>query len=119
MVFAKLTGGIAERLKHVGDGGVFGLKSYRSAGHSDFGQASTERVLAGNEGCTTSSAALLSVPVSKRHSLVGDTVDVGGVVAHCAEAEAADVPYADVVAPEDQNIRLLCSHDLLLFHLIL
>src|SRR5208282_5184168 len=110
MVFAKLTGGIAERLEHVGDGRVFGLKSYRRAGHSDLGQAGAERVLAGDEGGASSGAALLTVPVSQGYALVGDAVDVGGVVTHRAEAEAADIPDADVIAPKDENIRLFCGH---------
>ena len=46
MVFAELTGGIAERLEQFGDGRVFRLKSDSGAGHADFGQAGAERVLA-------------------------------------------------------------------------
>ena len=29
-------------------------------------------------------------------------------------AEVTDIPHADVIAPEDQDIGLLCSHDLFL-----
>ena len=50
MVLAELTGGIAERFEQFGYGRVFRLKSDRGAGHADFGQAGTERVLAADEG---------------------------------------------------------------------
>jgi hypothetical protein len=114
MVLAELAGGIAEWLEHFGNGGVFWLKSDGSAGHSDFGQAGAERVLAADEGRTSSGAALLAVVVGEGDAFLGDAVDVWRPVAHHTPAEVADIPGADVIAPEDQDIRLLCSHDLFL-----
>ena len=107
MVLAELTGGIAERLEQFGDGRVFRLKSDSGAGHSDFGQAGAERVLAADEGCASGGAALLAVVVGEGDAFVGDAVDVRRPVAHHASAEVTDVPDADVIAPEDQDIRLL------------
>src|SRR4051812_25774358 len=100
MVFAELTGGVAERLEQFRDGRVFRLKSHRSAGHSDFGQAGAERVLTTNEGCTPGGAALLAVEVGESDAFVGDTIDVRGLVAHHASAEVTDIPGTDVIAPE-------------------
>src|SRR4029077_8150987 len=114
MVFAELTRGIAEWLEHLGNGRIFRLQSDSGTGHSDFGQAGAERVLAGDESCASSSAALLAVVVGKGDTFGGDAVDVWRPVAHHATAEVADVPCTDVIAPEDQDIRLLCSHDLFL-----
>src|SRR6266851_751 len=112
MVLAKLTGGVTERLEQFGDGRVVRLKSENGAGQSDFGQAGAERVLPGDEGCATGSAALLAVPVGEFDAFLGDAVDVRSLVAHHAIAVATDIPVADVIAPQDQKIRLLCSHDL-------
>src|SRR5438552_11160239 len=114
MVLSELTGGVAERLEQVGDGRVFRLKSHRCTGQSDFGQAGAERILTADEGCTSSGAALLAVIVGEFNALVGDTVDVWRTVAHHAIAKVADIPHANVIAPENQDIGLLCSHDSLL-----
>ena len=115
MVLAELAGDVAVRLEQFGDGGVLRLKSDIGSGHPHLGQPCAERVLAGNEGGTARGAALLGVVVGEGHAFVGDTVDVGRAVAHLAAAVVADVPPADVVAPEDQDVRFLwLSHFTLL-----
>jgi hypothetical protein len=83
-------------------------------GQSDFGQAGGKRVLPSDESCASSRAALLAVIVGELNAFVADAIDVRRAIAHLAIAESADVPHADIVAPKDQNIRLLCSHALLL-----
>ena len=110
MVFAELAGGVAERLEQFSDGRVFRLKSDGSAGHSYFGQTGAQRVLAADEGCTSSGAALLPVVVGEGDAFLGDAVDVRGPITHHAPAEVTDVPDADVIAPENQNVRFLCCH---------
>ena len=119
MVLAELAGGIAERLEQFGDGRVFLLQSDGGAGHADLGQARADRVLAGDEARAAGGAALLGVVVGEGHPFLRDAVDVGGPVAHHAAAEVADVPDADVVAPEDQDVWfflfLLCHIVLLSF----
>src|SRR5262249_29355276 len=52
-------------------------------------------------------AGLLGVAVGEDRPLLGDAVDVGRAVAHHAAVVGADVPVADVVAPEDEDVRLL------------
>ena len=52
-------------------------------------------------------AALLAVPVGEQRTLGGDAVDVGRLVAHHAVVVGADVELADVVAPDDDDVRLL------------
>jgi hypothetical protein len=47
----------------------------------------------------------------KRPPLLGDSVDVGGLIAHQAIAVAAQVALADVVAPEDEDVGLAVGHD--------
>ena len=119
MVLAELAGGVAQRLEQFSNGRVFLLKADRGAGHADLGQARADRVLAGDEARAAGGAALLGVVVGEGHPFLRHAVDVGGLVAHHAATEVADVPYPDVVPPEDQDIRfllfLLCHIVLLLF----
>src|SRR5436190_20355989 len=114
MVLAKLAVGIAERLEKFGNGWVFRLKPHRRTGHSDFGQASAERVLAGDKCRASCGATLLAVIVSESAPFIRNTVDIRGSIAHHAATEIADIPCADVITPENQDIRLFCSHDLFL-----
>ena len=46
-----------------------------------------------------------AVVVGEGNPLVADPVDVGRAVAHLPAVVVADVPAADVVAPQDQNVR--------------
>ena len=107
MVLAELAGGVAQRLEHFGNGRVFLLQADGGAGHADLGQAGADRVLPGDEAGAAGGAALLRVVVGEGHPFLRDAVDVGGPVAHHAAAEVADVPYADVVAPQDQDVGFL------------
>ena len=106
MVLAELSGRIPERLQQFGYGRVFLLQADSGARHADLGQASADRVLAGDEAGTACRTALLGVVVRERYPFGGDPVDVGGAVAHHAAAEVADVPDANVVSPQDQDVRL-------------
>jgi hypothetical protein len=90
------------------------LKPESGAGHSNFGQAGAERVLAGDEGGASGGAALLAVVIGEASTFVGDAVDVWSVVPHLTSAIETDVPPADVITPQDQDIGLLCSHCLFL-----
>ncbi len=110
VVLAELTGRVAQRLEQLGDRRVLLLQAHVGAGHADLGQPRPDRVLAGDERRTTCRAALLRVVVGERHALVAHAVDVRRPVAHLAPAVVADVPPAHVVAPEDQDVRFLCSH---------
>jgi hypothetical protein len=61
-------------------------------------------------------AALLAVGVGEAHTLLRDAVDVRRPVAHQAVAVTTQVGDADVVSPDDKDIRLLLfwSHTFLL-----
>src|SRR6185437_12564800 len=111
VVLAELTGGIAERLEQICDGWVFRLKAQSGTRHADFGQTGAERILASNESSTPGGAALLAVVVGEGATLVGHAIDVGSVITHHAAAEETDVPRADVITPQDQNVRFFRCHD--------
>ena len=51
-------------------------------------------------------AALLRVGVGEQRAFLGEAIDVGRLVAHDAEVVGADVVDADVVAPDDEDVRL-------------
>ena len=105
MVFPELAGGIAMRLEQLGDGGVFRLQADVGSGHPYLGQTGAERVLAGYKGGTSGGATLLAVVVGESGALVGHAVDVGRAVTHLTAIVVADVPPADVITPENQDVR--------------
>jgi hypothetical protein len=105
VVLAELPGGVAERLEQLGDGRVLGLQPQRRRRDPDLGEAGAEHALAGDERRAPGGAALLAVGVGEPHALVGDAVDVGRPVAHQPVAVAAQVGDADVVTPDDQDVR--------------
>ena len=116
MVLAELADGVAMRLEQLGHGRVFSAQTDVGPRHSDLGQTCTDRILASDERGASSGAGLLPVGIGKQRALVCDAVDVWGPVAHLAAAIVADVPPADVVALEDEDVRLVWfSHFNLLF----
>ena len=86
---------------------VFLLQAFLGARQADLEQAGAERRLPGDEGRAAGGAALLAVPVGEQRAFLGDAVDVGRLVAHHALVVGADVPVADVVAPDDQDVGFL------------
>ena len=108
MVLAELAGGVAQRLEQFGDCRVFFLQADGRARHADLGQTRADRVLAGDEARAAGGATLLGIVVGEGDPFLRDAVDVRRVVAHHAAAEVADVPYPDVVAPQNEDVRLTC-----------
>ena len=80
---------------------------WSAPGQADLGQASAEHALPHDEGGAPRGAGLLTVVVREKHALVGNPVDVRRPVAHHAFGVGADVGLADVVTPDDQDVRLL------------
>ena len=107
MVLAELAGDVALRPEQRGDRRVGGRHALGRAWQADLGEAGADRRLAGDEGGAAGGAALLAVPVGEHRALVGDAVDVGRLVAHHPAVVRADVESADVVAPDDEDVRLL------------
>ena len=107
VVLAELAGGVALRLQRRRDRRVLRLQAQRRTGQAHLGQAGAIRVLAGDERCPSGGATLLPVVVGEQHPFRGDAVDVGGSVSHQPVAVATEVALPDVVAPDDQDIRLI------------
>src|SRR5580658_1840756 len=74
-----------------------------------------DRVLTSDEACAAGRAALLAIPIGEGCPFLRDAIDVGGRVTHHALAVMAYIPIADVVAPDDEDVRFvrLCHAPLL------
>ena len=109
VVLAELAGGVALALQDRGHRDVGLLPAFLRAGHADFGHARAHGHAAADEGRATGGAALLRVVVGEGDAFLGDAIDVRRLVAHHATAVVADVPGADVVAPDDEDVGFLLS----------
>jgi hypothetical protein len=107
MVLAELAGGVAERLQELGDRRILRLQAHRRTRDADLGEAGAEDALPSEEGCTARGAGLLAVRVGEPHPFIGDAVDVGRAIAHHPAAVATQVPDADIVTPDDEDVRLV------------
>jgi hypothetical protein len=110
VVLAELPGRVPQRLEQLGDRRIALLESDVHAGHADLAHAGAVDALAGDERRAACSAALLAVGVGEEHPLVGDAVDVRREVPHEPAAVAAQVRDADVVTPDDQDVRFGFRH---------
>jgi len=110
VVFAKLSSSIALGLEQLSDGGIFRFKAGFSARQPHLAETGAEDALAGDEGRTTSGAALFGVVVDEATTLLGYAVNIGGLIAHQAIAVATQIALADVVTPEDENVGFSVWH---------
>ena len=106
VVLAELAGGVALRLEQFGERRVLLGQPFLGAGQADLEQAGAEAGLAGDERGTPGRAGLLGVVVGEDRTFLGDAVDVGRAVAHHAAVVGADVPVADVVTEDDEDVGL-------------
>ena len=106
VVFSKLAGDIALSLEQLGDRYVAGLQTFLGTRQAHLQQAGAEAALAGDKTRASGRAALLAIPVGEEGSGLGDGINVWRLVAHHALVVGTDVPIADVVTPEDQDIGL-------------
>ena len=114
MVFAELTGFVAQRLQDRSK--RHGLVWYAHVGSSQAygGQTGANRQFAGNVVRTTRCATGFRIVVGKAHALSGKLVEVGCLAGHDALMIGADVEPADIVTHDDKDIGrallLLCKH---------
>ena len=74
---------------------------------ADRGHAGADRQLAGDEVRATRRATCLGVVVGEQHAFLGDLVEVRRPAGHHAAVVGADIPHADVVAHDDDDVGLL------------
>src|SRR5260370_6346719 len=115
VVLADMSCSVAMRFEELGHGWILRAQAEVGPRQPNLGEARTDRILASDERRSTRGAALLSVVVGEGDAFVAHAVDVGRAVAHLPAAVVADIPPADVIALEDENVRLaLLSHFYLL-----
>jgi hypothetical protein len=107
MVLSELARGIAEALEQAPDGRIELAHAHGCAGETDLAQSGPDDVLASEKRGAAGRARLLPLVLKQTNSFFADAVDVRRFVAHHATAIGADVSEADVVAPEDEDIRFL------------
>ncbi len=117
MVLAELAGAVAEGLEQAGDGGIFGAVAELGPGQPHLAEAGAEHALTGDKGRPTGGAALLGIIVDELAALLGDPVDVRGLIPHQPIAVTTEVALADVVAPEDEDVGFAVGHGLWVAHL--
>ena len=108
VVLAELAGRIALRLEQAGNRGILNHHSLFGTRQADLGETGTKDALTGNEGGTPCGTGLFTVVVGEGHPLLGDTVDVGGLVAHEAPGVVGDVGLADIISPDHKDVGFVC-----------
>jgi hypothetical protein len=98
VVLAELARLVALRLEQLGERHIARLQAFLE-------QAGAEGRLSSDERRAPCRAALLAVPVGEQRAVFGDAVDIGRLVAHHALVIGTDVPVADVIAPQNENVR--------------
>ncbi len=107
MVLAELAGGVAHSFESGGNRHGLRRQPDGRAGLADGGHAGADRQFAGDEVGASRRAACLGVVVGEYHSLGGDLVEVRRAARHQAAVVGADVPHADVVAHDDDDVGWL------------
>ena len=107
MVLAELSGRIALRLQQLGDGRILRRQPFLGSRQANLQQPGPQRTLPGDEGGAAGGAGLLPIIVGEDRAFIGDAIDVGRAVAHHAAIVGADVPVADVIAHDDEDVGLL------------
>ena len=107
MVLADLRRGVAVRLEEFGDRRVLVLQALLGGRHADFQQTGAERRLSEDERGPSGRAGLLGVVVGEQGAFAGDAVDVGRASAHHAAMVGADIPDADIIGHDDDDVGFL------------
>ena len=110
VVLAELRGRIAVRLQEFGDCRVLSAEPFLRTREAHLREPRAQRVLPRDEGRATGGAALLPVEVGEPDALSGQPVDVGRRVAHHPLVVGADVPVADVIPPQHEDVRFAVGH---------
>src|ERR1700761_6147326 len=82
MIFAKLSSGIAKRFQQLSYRRVLGLQTNGRAWNPDFTKAGAIDALACDERGASRRAALLAIAVGKHQPLLGEPINVWGLVTH-------------------------------------
>ena len=104
VVLAELTGGVAHGLEGCSNGHSLWRYADRRAGLTHCGHPGADRQLAGDECSASCCAARLGIVISEAHALGGELVEVRRPAGHHALVVCTDVPIADIVAHNHNDI---------------
>jgi len=107
MVLAELASGIAVHLEQAGNAWVFLAHPLLGARQTNLGQTGAEDTLSCNKGGPAGSAGLFAVVIGKGQTLVGNAINVRGLVADHTVRVGADVGLTHAVTPDYQDVRFL------------
>src|SRR5690348_6904331 len=110
VVLSKLSGDITDRLEKLGQRRIFLLNSALGTGYANGCHARTDRHLPRDEGRSTRGATWLSVVIRKDGASPGNAVDIRGT-AHHAVGIGADIPHANVITKDHENVGLFLSRN--------
>ena len=113
VVLAELAGGVAHRFECSGNRHGLGGYADGRAGLADRGHAGADRQLTGDEVGATRRATRFGVVVGEQHALGGELVEIRRAARHHAAMVGTDVPHADVVAHDDDDVGLFAAARLL------
>jgi len=108
MVFADLGRGVTERLEELGDRCILVLDTLLGCRKADLQETGAEWRLTKNERGPSGCAGLLRVVIGEQCAFTGDPINVGRAAAHHAAVVGADVPDADIVRHDHDDVRFLC-----------
>ncbi len=115
VVLTELARGITHGLERRRNGNRLCGNPDVRAGLADRGHARAHRNLAGNESGPPSRTTRLAVVVGEQHPLFGQLVEVRCTASHHAAMVGADVPNANVISHDNDDIGFLIRHFFLLF----
>src|SRR5207244_1519123 len=117
VIFAELAGRVALRFERGGNRASLSWYADLGTRLTDRGHARADGQFAHDEVRATRRATRLSVVIGKQHSFLGDLVEVRRPSSHHAAMVGANVPYADVIAHDEDDVwfvavcRLRCRCD--------
>src|SRR5271154_1027640 len=107
MVLAELAGGIAHRFQHSGNGDRLVWYSNFCASLAYGGHSGANGKLTGDEVRTACGTARFGVVVGEDHAFSGHFVEIRCAPSHHAAAVSADIPNADVVTHDHDDVGFL------------
>src|SRR5205823_13050772 len=107
MILAELAGGVALRFERGGDSASLSWYAHLGSRLADSGHARANGKFAHDKVRATCCATRFRVVVREQHSFLGHLVEVGCPPGHHAAMVSADVPHADIIAHDEQDIGFL------------
>src|SRR6202011_1278497 len=107
VVFAELTGGVTHSFKRGSNGNCLRGYPCGRTGLADRGHAGADRKLTGDEVGAARRTTRLRVVIGEQHAFGGDLVEVRRPAGHQAAVVRADIPHANIVTHDDDDVRTL------------